>query len=183
MIDFLIKSTISLLVLLLFYHLILEKEKMFHFNRYFLLVSLLFSLAVPFASFKIHQDIPVLYNNVIPQQTITAENLPVQTEVVNITAIEETNYLLPLVWLIYIVITLALSFRFIRNIYKITSKAKGAKVIIQKDARLVLLTEETLPYTFWNSIYINQNDYENRQIEQELFTHEIAHVKQNIHSM
>jgi len=29
-----------------------------------------------------------------------------------------------------------------------------------------------------SSIYINQNDFENRQIEQELFTHEIAHVKQ-----
>lgn len=178
MIDFLIKSTISLLILLLFYHLILEKEKMFSFNRYFLLVSLFFSLAVPFASFEIQQEIPVLYNNIIQQQTIKADNLSNQTEVVKITAIEETNYLLYYVWFIYISITLVLSFRFIRNIYKITSKAKGAKVIKQQDARLVLLTEETLPYTFWNSIYINQSDYENRQIEQELFTHEIAHVKQ-----
>jgi len=178
MTDFLIKSTISLGLLLLAYHLLLEKEKMFHFNRYFLLVSLFFSLTVPFVSFKIHQEIPALYNKVIQKQTISADNLSNQTEVVNITDIEETNYLLPLVCLIYIAITLVLSFRFIRNIYKITSKAKGAKVIKQQDARLILLTEETLPYTFWNSIYINQSDYENRQIEQELLTHEIAHVKQ-----
>lgn len=178
MTDFLIKSSISLLVLLLFYHMILEKEKMHQFNRYFLLVSLFFSLTVPFVSFEIHQEIPVLYNKVIQKQTITADNLSNQIEVVKITAIEETNYLLYYVWFIYISITLVLSFRFIRNIYKITSKAKGAKVIKQQDARLVLLTEETLPYTFWNSIYINQRDYENSQIEQELFTHEIAHVKQ-----
>ena len=183
MTDFLIKSTISLLALLLFYHLILEKEKMFYFNRYFLLVSLLFSIAIPFISFEIQQDIPVMYNNTIPQQILKIGNvktgtLPIQTEITNISPEEQTNYWLPLLWITYILITLVLSSRFIRNIYTITSKAKISKVITHQNTKMVLVSEDILPYTFWNTIYINQKDFENRQIEQELFTHEITHVKQ-----
>ena len=178
MIDFLIKSTVSLSVLLVAYHLFLEKEKMFGFNRYFLLVSLLFSIAVPFTSFEIQQDIPIVYNNTIPFKTITAGTLPIQTEMTTISSEEQTNYWLPLLWITYVVITLVLIFRFIQNIHSITSKAKVSKVITHQNTRMVLVSEDILPYTFWNTIYINQKDFENRQIEQELFTHEIAHVKQ-----
>lgn len=178
MIDFLIKSTVSLSFLLVVYHLLLEKEKMFRFNRYFLLVSLLFSVTVPFISFEIQQDIPVIYNNIIPQQTITTGTYPIQTEMTGINSEEQTNYWLLFLWITHIVITLVLSYRFIQNIYVITSKTKVSKIIEYQNIRMVLLSEETLPYSFWNSIYINQNDFENRQIEQELFTHEIAHVKQ-----
>lgn len=178
MIDFLFKSSISLLALLLFYHLVLEKEKIYRFNRYFLLISLLFSLAVPFSSFEINQDMPAIYNKLIPQQVITADILPIQTEVTNISNAEQTNYWLSFLWLTYSVITLVLSFRFIRKIYIITSKAKLSKVITYQNTKIILLPEDTLPYTFWNSIYVNKNDYENREIEQELFTHEITHVKQ-----
>jgi len=178
MIDFLVKSTISLSILLVVYHLFLQKEKMFRFNRYFLLVSLLFSIGVSFISFEIQQDIPIAYNNVIKFQTLTANTLPIQEEVIGINTVEQTNYWLSLLWITYVAITLILSYRFIQNIYRITSKAKVSKIIVHQNIRMVLLSEETLPYSFWNSIYINQNDFENGLIEQELFTHEIAHVKQ-----
>ncbi|MTH15093.1 M56/M15 family metallopeptidase [Flavobacterium sp. LC2016-01] len=178
MIDFLVKSTISLSILLVVYHLFLQKEKMFRFNRYFLLVSLLFSIGVSFISFEIEQDIPIAYNNVIKFQTITANTLPIQEEVTGINTVEQTNYWLSLLWITYVAITLILSYRFIQNIYRITSKAKVSKIIVHQNIRMVLLSEETLPYSFWNSIYLNQNDFENGLIEQELFTHEIAHVKQ-----
>jgi len=178
MIDFLIKSTASLSALLVVYHLFLEKEKMFRFNRYFLLISLLFSIGVPFISFEIHQDIPIVYNNATAFQAITAETLPIQPEVTNINTEEQTNYWVSLLWITYLIITLILCYRFIQNIYIITSKAKVSKIIVYQNIKMVLLSEETLPYSFWNSIYINQNDFENGKIEQELFTHEIVHVKQ-----
>lgn len=177
MTDFLIKSTVSLSILLVVYHLFLQKERMFRFNRYFLLVSLLFSIAIPFMSFEIQQDIPIVYNNAIPFSTNT-DHLPIQTELININTDEQTNYWLFLLWITYGLITLILSYRFVQNIYKITSKAKVSKIIVYQNIRMVLLSEKTLPYSFWNSIYMNQNDFENGLIEQELFTHEIAHVKQ-----
>jgi hypothetical protein len=34
-----------------------------------------------------------------------------------------------------------------------------------------------MPYTFLNTIFINQDDYHNRQIEARLYTHELIHGK------
>ncbi|MBA4318574.1 MAG: hypothetical protein C0412_09245 [Flavobacterium sp.] len=182
MTDFLIKSTISLGLLLLAYHLLLEKEKMFRFNRYFLLASLVFSLVIPFLSFEVEQEIQVAYN-VIPTQAIIEDVLTLSSQPILTTAINnrieenpvDRNHFL---WVIYATITLILFYRFARNIYKITSKVHNVKTIIYQNTKIILLSEDTLPYTFWNSIYINQNDFENRQIEPELFTHEITHVRQ-----
>ncbi|CAM2822155.1 hypothetical protein [Flavobacterium frigoris] len=61
MIDFLLKSTISLCVLLAVYHLALEKEKMHQFNRFYLLFSIVFSLSIPFITIEVIQEIPVQY--------------------------------------------------------------------------------------------------------------------------
>ena len=58
MIDFLIKSTASLTILLTCYHLLLEKEKIHQFNRFFLLFGLLFSLVIPFFTIEIIREIP-----------------------------------------------------------------------------------------------------------------------------
>lgn len=179
MIDFFLKSTISLCILLIAYHLFLEKEKMFRFNRFFLLISLVFSIVVPFISFGIQKEIPIVHENAIPFKGITANAFPILTIEKENTIIEEQiDYWIPLSWAVYVIITIILSFRFIRNIYIITSKAKVSNVVEYKNTRVVLLSENILPYTFWNTIYVSQKDFENREIEQELFTHEIAHVKQ-----
>ena len=43
---------------------------------------------------------------------------------------------------------------------------------------MVLVEDKILPHTFWNFIFINKEDYQNKKIEQELFTHELTHVNQ-----
>jgi len=47
-----------------------------------------------------------------------------------------------------------------------------------ENSTLVLIEETTLPHTFLNTIFINETDYNNRNIETELFTHELTHVTQ-----
>ncbi|MFB0911488.1 MAG: regulatory sensor-transducer, BlaR1/MecR1 family protein, partial [Flavobacterium sp.] len=56
MMDFIIKSTLSLTVLLAVYHILLEKEKIHQFNRFYLLFSLVFSLSIPFITIEVIQD-------------------------------------------------------------------------------------------------------------------------------
>lgn len=53
MIAFIIKSGICLFLLFGLYWLILRKEKLLIFNRYYLIFSALFSLAVPFISIPV----------------------------------------------------------------------------------------------------------------------------------
>lgn len=169
MIDFLIKSTLSLVVLLAVYHLALEKEKMHHFNRFYLLFSLLFSFSIPFITIEVIQEVssPEASQNIISMEGS------------NVTVLENSiNYWLIAAWSLYGLLTLVLLLRFVLNIIKLSSKAKSNPAINYKMAKLVLLQEDTLPYTFMNTIFINETDYHHRKIEAELYTHELIHVSQ-----
>jgi hypothetical protein len=92
--------------------------------------------------------------------------------------LQETNYLAIGSWSLYAVVTLILAVRFISNIIKISSKMKLYSPIDYKNAKLILLPEKTLPHTFLNTIFINETEYNNREIEAELYTHELTHVTQ-----
>lgn len=166
MIDFLIKSTASLTILLTCYHLLLEKEKMHQFNRFFLLFGLLFSYVIPFFTIEIIKEIP----------TATAQNT-FQFVETPITAVKEsTNYWLWFLSSIYGVVTIFLLIRFVKNGLQLYKRAKSNESIAFNNAKLVLLSNPTLPYTFLNTIFVYKDDYENRKIENELYTHELIHV-------
>ena len=170
MIDFLIKSSISLLVLLLFFYLILESNKTHQFNRFYLLFSVVFSMILPFLSFEIIQEIPQSNIKIGNIQAIVTQDK------------SSNNYLEITIYSIYTLITLVLFIRFNRNIYKYYYKIRNYKTQDFKNAKLILLKEKTLPYTFLNFIFINKQDFENNKIEAELLTHELTHVNQK-HSL
>ena len=174
MIDFLLKSSISLLALLIFYHLVLEKEKMHQFNRFYLLFGIVFSFVLPFIT------IEIIGETIAPiQQSYTyaaQENLTVT----KITEIKETIDYKPIIlWILYGLVTSILLFRYVRNILKIVSNIKSNLIVEYKNAKLVLLAEQTPPHTFLNYIFLNKTDHQNRKIDEELYTHELIHVNQN----
>jgi len=106
MTDFLIRSTFCLFVLLGAYHLFLEREKMHHFNRFYLLFSLIFSLTIPFITIEIIQE--------IPKSNIEIDSIEAGTFVVE----EVTNYLPTLLWSLYGLVTFLFTVKFIKNIIK-----------------------------------------------------------------
>jgi beta-lactamase regulating signal transducer with metallopeptidase domain len=168
MIDFLIKSTLSLFVLLAIYHLILEKEKMHQFNRFYLLFCLVFSFVIPFISIEIA--------SVMTTQIKNQNNIRFLEGTTKI--IKETNFMPALLWALYGLISLVSITRFIMNIRSITSKIKSNQTIQYQNAKLILVRENTIPHTFFDCIFINEFDYKNRNIEAELYTHELTHVTQ-----
>lgn len=169
MIDFLIKSTVGLSVFLGFYHLILEREKMHHFNRFFLLLAIVISVAIPFVSFEIIKEVPVSFSNqtdFIPQNINT------------LSAPEKIDYKWIFLWTLYGIVTLGMAIRFGRNIYTIFSKIAIASIFDFRNSKLVLVEEKILPHTFLNYIFVNAEDHKNQNIESELYTHELVHVTQ-----
>ncbi len=54
MIAYIFKSSLSLIILFGLYWFLLRKEKLFVFNRFFLIVSVVFSLVVPFISIPVN---------------------------------------------------------------------------------------------------------------------------------
>lgn len=166
---FLIKSTLCLFVFLSFYHLVLEREKMHQFNRFYLLVSIVISLVIPFVKFEI---IPSVQNT----ESLFIDSIPITSNKIIIK--DRISYLPIILWSLYILISSILIIRFARNIWKLISKIISNPKVKYKNANLILVDEKTLPHTFLNSIYINSEDYNNRNIEDELYTHELVHVTQ-----
>lgn len=167
MIIYLLKSAGCLALLLFFYHFILEKEKMHNFNRFYLLGSILFSFLVPLSTITIEA-----VNNItnFEQYDFTKNTNP--------TDIKETfNYGQILVG-IYVLISLIFLIRFGINLFKIIQKIRLNENIKYEKAILVLVDDKILPHTFWNTIFLNKNEYETGKIEEELFTHELTHVTQ-----
>jgi hypothetical protein len=169
MIDFLIKSTLSLTILLTAYHLVLEKEKTHQFNRFYLLFCIVFSFSIPFITIEIIQE---SLKPLIGESSIKLEETT--TTIIQ----ESVSYWLISLWCLYAIVTSVLIIRFGRNIRKLTSRIKSNPVIDYKNSKLVLLKEKILPHTFLDTIFINETDYHNRKIEAELYTHELIHVTQ-----
>ena len=170
MTHFLITTTVCLLVFLAFYHLVLEREKTHRFNRFYLLITLILSLVIPFVTYKIIEIIPVQSSEptFIPQ----FENLPTTA------IVEKVNYIPIILWSLYGIITALFMLRFVKNIWKLIQKSKSNATVNYKNATLVLVEEKTLPHSFLNYIFINSDDYINQTIEDELYTHELVHVAQ-----
>ncbi|TVZ55850.1 beta-lactamase regulating signal transducer with metallopeptidase domain [Lutibacter sp. Hel_I_33_5] len=172
MIVYILKSASCLALLLFFYHLVLEKEKMHNFNRYYLLIGVVVSLLIPFATITI---------NAIPETIATIQTIEQPKYVIEETApliIEETIDYSKYVIGFYILISSILLIRFGRNLFKIIQKIRVNKQLEHKNATLVLVDDKILPHTFWNKIFINKKAYEQGEIEEELFTHELTHVTQ-----
>lgn len=145
MIIFILKSTLSLLVLFGFYWTVLRREKLLKFNRYFLLASLCFSMLIPFVTIKIENETPggpeniiTTFNNYLPQINVAErEALPAIVQ----SADEKKSLSLSIfqiMMIIYITgVALFLS-RFLRNIFLILCEIKRSEKVLFSGYRVVL---------------------------------------------
>ncbi len=169
MIAYLIKSSVCLLLLLVFYKLVLEKEKMHQFNRAYLLGSILFSFLAPLYVINIYIPVETLdFPLDFDEELLNGEILQQKKEI---------SY-----WTIAGILSLTISIvffiRFIVNLSKIIIKIKKHTKIKIDNATLVLVEDLISPHTFWNYIFINKEEYANEKLEEELLTHELTHVTQ-----
>ena len=174
MIIFFIKTTVCLFTLYGFYHFFLQDQKIFLFNRVYLIFSLVFSIIISLVV------IPVKFNNAL---TGICDKIPTITgNFINGNAIIKSTYSILtfqyILFSFYIVITSILLIRFALNIFKLLSKIKKNKKIDYQKTPLVLISESSLPYSFFRFIFVNRSDYENGKVERELLAHEEAHCLQ-----
>ncbi len=180
------------------YWLLLRKEKLFIFNRYYLIFSVLFSLAVPFVSIpfdfgyeKMSRDIATVFNNkpevihfqnetgqVHQIETMSAQsesNSPSQTAL-NIPPVPNIMKILLCIYLLGFVLMLI---RFLRNISLVTRMLREAEKINQEWYRIALIDNTVNPFSFLRTIFINKQDYLENRISSNVLRHELEHVRQS----
>ncbi len=173
MLLYILKSIFCLLLFLGFYHLVLEKEKMHRFNRFYLLGSIVFAFIVP--SFTITVVAPTEYIEPVAQDLQMMTHLATSDVVFEEQAsINYMNYL----FVAYFIVSGILFLFFTKNIYRLLSKTRKNEQVNYFTATVILLKEQVLPHTFLKYIFINKKEYTNDQQKQLILTHELAHVKQ-----
>jgi beta-lactamase regulating signal transducer with metallopeptidase domain len=172
MILYLLKSGILLLVFYTVYKLWLESEKMFRFNRAYLLGSLVFSVVVPLQLFSLK---PLFKNGL---NTIQLEGIVIKTSNVVLNKSDITQTIFSILILLYIIVALLLIARFTLNLYSFYRKLKSNEAQFVNGDKVILIEESILPHPFWNAIFINKNEFELGKIPSELIIHEKAHIEQ-----
>ncbi|HJY11604.1 MAG TPA: hypothetical protein VJ304_02390, partial [Flavobacterium sp.] len=132
MITYLLKSGVLLLIFFAVYKLLLENERMFRFNRVYLLGSMIFSLIIPLQLFSIES---IFFNKI---KVIQLDEIMIVT---NRAILDKVNYneiIMNFLSISYAVIAGILIFRFVRNVYSFYNQIKKCKVEIIDGQKMVL---------------------------------------------
>ncbi|MCM4159481.1 peptidase M56 [Antarcticibacterium flavum] len=171
---YILKSGAILAALLLFYKLLLEKENMHNFKRFYLLFAVVAAVGIPLITLTTYVEPtagnfdPVLFH--YSEEISVAESKSF------------SDYMPHVLWAIYAGGVIFFSFKFIRNLREILLKIKINPKIKKGIYTRVLLREQVDPHTFFSYIFFNRKKYEQEQIPREVIIHEEAHARQK-HSL
>jgi len=188
MTTYIIKSSLSLLLLFGLYWFLLRKEKLFVFNRFFLVASVVFSLLVPFISIPV--NFPTIHNlenyisafNHITPEIITADKVVQNAANISQPYIQNETPLINfsvVLFLLYFSGVLLFLIRFLRNLILIAQMSRLSEKIIFNGYQIILTNDQTGPCCFFDHIFLNRDDYHNGKIDKDLLNHEMEHVRQS----
>jgi bla regulator protein blaR1 len=174
MITYLIKSTISLVLLYGFFHFFLRQHKILIFNRIYLMCSLEFSLIIPLINIPVKSGFPI--NTALNSLTVTTSQIIQSQE--NIIHPTPSITFETILVIFFLLISFVLFVRFTYNIFNLIKKIIRCKKVENQHITLVLVKENIIPYSFFRYIFVNKKSYEEGKIERELLLHEEAHCQQ-----
>ena len=188
MTAYIIKSSLSLLLLFGLYWFLLIKEKLFVFNRVFLVASVVFSLVVPFISIPVnlqttsklvnyvsafdHRTPEIITSEIIVKNAVNRSQpyIPIKTPLISISLV---------LLLLYFSGVLLFLIRFLRNLFLIVQRSRLSEKISYSGYQIILTNDQIGPCCFFDHIFLNRQDYLNGRIDKDLLNHEMEHARQS----
>ncbi|MEQ1675713.1 MAG: M56 family metallopeptidase [Chitinophagaceae bacterium] len=173
---YLIKLSVSLAVVFLFYYFILRKLTFYNNNRWYLLAYTVLSFFIPFINIS-----PVLEKNEWANSDVVNWMPVIGTggrEVV-----QQVNLLSPWNILLIVVVSgmLIMLIRLLIQLFSFRRMLRNAARISSDGMSLYQVDANIIPFSFGNSIFINRHLHTETEL-QEIISHEFVHVKQR-HSL
>lgn len=172
--DYAMKVSLSLAIIFLFYTLLLKRMTYYTWNRYFLLIFSILSFIVPFINLNVLvqpqqldnlpfvSQIPSIANNKIPIDFVNYPNAFSYRQVLSV---------------VYILVSFILFVRLFVQLLSIRRIRSQATLMIDGEVKIYHLAEPVIPFSFFSSIFINQDNYSENEL-QEIIDHERVHVQQ-----
>lgn len=176
--SYLLQMTICSLLLLAVYYFFLEKETMHRFKRFYLLFSLVLSIAIPFISIEISGDSFLIGKLPFTEAQIITNDIEFTNEQFVVPEKTKTVNPLNILFIGYIAIAGILLSRFLINIARLIIVIKKNERVVLGNIKIVLTDAESIPHSFGNYIFLNKNEYKAGLIEEEVLMHEMTHVRQ-----
>lgn len=170
---YLLKFSVCLLVFWLSYVLLLEKQKMHHFKRFYLLSSFAIALIIPQLTIVEYIE-PIVQNFEVTNAFIPIEEevLPQPIETTPVLTLET------ILWSIYVLGATLFAVRFAVNLFRLYRQIATNNKQYNHSFIYVLLKTYRIPHSFFKYIFVNQQQFENNQIPEEVRLHEETHAKQ-----
>lgn len=169
---YIIKSSLSLGILYIFYLLVLRKETSYKWNRIYLLFAAIFSSVVPLLNINIPSgqsagEFTVFFTPVLisPEKKLSYENPDLST----------------VISIVYLTIVIVLSFIFLFKMFQILRLVRNNKNIYLNGCRAVLLEGRHSPFSFFNIIFIPKDKVYEKSIDK-IISHEKVHIDER-HSL
>ncbi len=178
MLIYIIKSAACMAIFFGFYKLLLERENMHVFKRFYLLLALGASLTIPALVFTEYVVVePIAYTEV---QSLPATDY----DYIGVPAALENDVLdvEPILWTIYFCGFVFFGLRFTRNLFQIIRRVQQNDKQKSTHFIQVFLKENFPPHTFFKYIFLNKKKFEAKEIPQEVLLHEETHARQK-HSL
>ena len=177
------QSAICMAFFYALYWLFLKKDTFFRVNRIFLLLTILASILIPTLEIPfqpepestIETPYHVLDAVVKTSQEYLSGNM--LEEVVVTASIKKVISWYQYAGLIYFIGILIFSLRFLKNLFQLSSWSRKGEIRKENGIRLVILTDDYPPFSFLNTVFISQEDYQKPNFKS-IIEHEKVHVDQ-----
>jgi beta-lactamase regulating signal transducer with metallopeptidase domain len=176
--SYLIKLSIGLAVVALFYQLVLRRLTFYNWNRWYLFAYTIACFFIPFIDIN-----PILHNNEWTDTSLV-QLIPIINDnpaaLSNNTGAVHFNY-----WNIAIILlatgaTIMLC-RLLIQLISFRRMMKKAELISGDNLKVYQVNESIIPFSFGNSVFINRNLHTAEEL-QEIIRHEFVHARQK-HSL
>jgi len=177
LVNFILESGVSLSLLALIYILFLRKETFFRLNRVFLLISITFSILLPFLKFRIYEPQSIMlaevtvtpYRNLMEAVTIYGQDLS--------GTLVQTISSSSLILFIYLGGLICFLGRLVFRLIQISLLIKRNPVQSIGGVKFVSVKKEFSPFSFLGYIFINPEKQQEIAYEK-IVAHEMEHIKQ-----
>ena len=170
--HYILKLSVSLCVIYLFYRFILRPITFYSWNRWYLLGYSLFAFVIPFI------DINPMLSAVAPAQSQVINFIPV----IDAGVIESKSWLNLSdggTWIILAIISgmLVMAFRLVIQLLSYRGLRKNAILLSDNPVKIFQVNKNIVPFSFGNAIFINREQHAEHEM-QEIIRHEFVHIRQ-----
>ena len=172
--EYLVKVSVCLALVFLFYHLVLRKLTFYTWNRFYLAGYSLFSFVVPFL------DVSRMLEKNSLSGAVVVDWIPVWKPGTDVNVITDGKNSMDLTGWITLVIGTGMVILLLRLSVQLVAfiRMKRRAIRIPADGmELYQVNDDIMPFSFGNAIFINRSRHNEAELE-EIIRHEWVHVKQ-----